>query len=98
MHDSVGAKEKLHERYRRHVQNNIPQGQSETIAAFNRWQVKSTRVRRSLANNVSQSIDFAHDVAQSLAEEQTLNGAPTEKVLRIRRGVSYTTTPETPGA
>lgn len=94
MENPVDAK-KLHLRYQRHVQNGIPQGQASTIAACNHWQVKA---RRSLARNVAQSIDFANDVPRSIAEEQTLNGAPTERVLRIQRTVSYTTTPETPGA
>lgn len=98
MNDPVDAKTKLHTRYRRHVQNGIPQDQASTIAAFNLWQVQSAKARRALANDIARAIDFARDVTQSLAEEQTLNGAPTERVLRIRRTVSYTTEPETPGA
>lgn len=94
MHDSVDAREQLHTKYRQFVQNGIPQGQASIIAAF--YQRKE-RVRLTFAREVAQSLDLALDVPRSLAEEETLNGAPTERVLQIRR-VSYTTIPETPDA
>jgi cob(I)alamin adenosyltransferase len=71
----------LYARYQ-FVRNGVLPGQPETIASFHE---KKAHVRRALAR----------DVVQSMEEEHTLHGAPTERMQKIRR-VSYTTVLLTP--
>jgi hypothetical protein len=75
---SRSSQEVLHARYQ-FTRNGVIPGQSETIASFN---LRKAHVRRAIAR----------DVMQSLEEEQTFHGAPTDRIKKV----SYTTMPVLP--